>query len=204
MVAQLRRRLGVHFYYMLVRPLQAAPRTCMPSGLGYQVLDEQLLLGHCADPRLDLKESNLRAALAAGDICVGALQEGRLAAYVWYSFGSTRQAEGVRVEFGRRVRYTYKLHVQPSLRGCGLGRELLARGAQLAARRGRDLDLSFVAPDNRPSLRAFAAAGWRRAGYAGYANALGGFVAFTSAGAARAEARFVNAKSGSEPEFALR
>jgi GNAT superfamily N-acetyltransferase len=204
MVAQLRRRLGVHFYYMLVRPLQAAPPTCMPSGLVHRVLDEQLLVAHCADARLDLKESNLRAALAAGDLCVGALHEGRLAAYVWYAFGSTRQAPGVRVEFAPRVRYTYKLHVHPGLRGCGLGRELLAHGARLAPQRGRDLDLSFVAPDNRPSLRAFAAAGWRRAGYAGYAKALGGFVDFTSAGAARVEVRFVNAKSGSEPEFALR
>jgi len=204
MVAQLRRRLGLHFYYMLVRPLHAAPRTCAPSALVYRVLDEPVLLAHCADPRLDLREEVLRAALAAGDVCVGALHEGRLAAYVWYSFGSTRQADGVRVEFGPRVRYTYKLHVHPSRRGCGVGRELLARGAQLGPRRGRDLDLGFVAPDNRPSLRAFAAAGWRRAGYAGYARGLGGFVAFTSAGAARLEARFVNSKSGSEPEFALR
>ncbi len=204
MVAQLRRRLGVHFYYMLVRPLHAAPRTCAPSGLIHRVLDEQLLLAHCADPQLDLEEGKLRAALAAGELCVGALHEGRLAAYVWYSFGSARHAAGVRVEFGPRVRYTYKLHVHPSRRGCGVGRELLVRGAQLAARRGRDLDLSFVGPDNRPSRRAFSAAGWRRAGYAGYAQALGGFAAFASAGAARAGARFVIARSGSEPEFALR
>jgi GNAT superfamily N-acetyltransferase len=204
MVAQLRRRLGVHFYCMVVRPLHAAPRPCEPSGLVYRVLDEQVLLAHCADAQLGLRRDVLRAALAAGDVCVGALHEGRLAAYVWYSFGGARHADGVRVEIGPRVRYTYKLHVRPSERGRGVGRELLARGAQLGPRRGRTLDLSFVAPDNRPSLRAFAAAGWRRAGYAGYAKALGGFVAFASAGAARVEARFVNSKSGSEPEFALR
>lgn len=204
MVAQLRRRLGVHFYYMVVRPLHAAPRARAPSGLAYRVLDEQVLLAHCADAQLGLRRDVLRAALAAGDVCVGALHEGRLDAYVWHSFGSARHADDVRVEFGSRVRYTYKLYVRPSRRGCGVGRELLARGAQLAARRGRDLDLSFVAPDNRPSLRAFGAAGWRRAGYAGYVKGLGGFVAFASAGAERLQARFVNSKSGSEPEFAMR
>jgi|SRR5687768_543563 GNAT superfamily N-acetyltransferase len=204
MVGQLRRRLGVHFYYMLVHPLRAAPRTQAPCGLDYRVLDDVLLVAHCADPQLGLRESTSRAALAAGDVCVGALQQGRLAAYAWYSFGSARQADDVRVEFGPRVRYTYKFHVHPDERGRGVGRELLSRGAQLVPRRGRDLDLSFVAPDNRASLRAFAAAGWHRAGYAGYAKGLGGFAAFTSAAAARLEARFVHSKSGSEPEFALR
>lgn len=203
MVGQLR-RLGIHFYYVLLRPLDAAPRACAPTGLVYRVLDEQVLLAHCADPQLGLREKVLRAALGAGDVCVGALHEGRLAAYVWYSFGSARHTDDVRVETGSRVRYTYKLHVHPGGRGRGVGRELLARGAQLGPRHGRDLDLSFIAPDNQPSLRAFAAAGWRRAGYAGYAKGLGGFAAFASAGAARLEARFVQSKSGSEPEFALR
>jgi len=205
MVGQLRRRLGIHFYYMLLRPLHAAPRASAQSARVCRVLAEETLLAQCADPQLNLKESTLRAALAAGDVCIGMLhEEGRLAAYLWYSFGSARHTGSVRVEIGPRVRYTYKLYVHPSQRGRGIGRELLARAAQLGPRRGRDLDLGFVAPDNRSSLRAFAAAGWRRAGYAGYARGLGGFAAFSSAGAARLEARFVNSKSGAEPEFALR
>lgn len=204
MVGQLRRRLGVHFYYLLLRPPCAVPRVHAPCALDYRVLDEAFLVAHCADPQLGLRESALRTALAAGEVCVGALRQGRLVGYLWYSFGSARHVDGVRVEFGPRVRYTYKVLVRPEERGRGVGRELLSRGAQLVARRGRDLDLSFVAPDNRASLRAFAAAGWHRAGYAGYAKGLGGFAAFTSAAAARLEARFVHSKSGSEPEFALR
>jgi GNAT superfamily N-acetyltransferase len=185
------RRLGIHFYYMLVRPLQAAaPAGMPPSGLAYRILEEQDLLAHCADPIFGLREDRLRAALGAGDVCVGALDQGRLAAYLWYSFASAPHVDGVRVEVGSRLRYAYKAFVHPAHRGRGIGRELLARGAGLCPRRGRDLGLSFVAPDNEPSLRAFAAAGWRRAGYAGYVKWPGTFRAFACAGAARLGAGF--------------
>jgi ribosomal protein S18 acetylase RimI-like enzyme len=191
MLSWLRRRLGVHFYYVLVRPLQAG--WCMgapPSGLDYRVLEEQDLLDYCAEAELDLRQPSVLAALAAGDVCVGALDRGALAGYVWYSFRSAAHVDGVRVQVGPRLRYAYKVHVRPGHRGRGIARELLARGAELCPRRGRELGLSFVAPDNAASLRAFAAAGWRRAGYAGYVKWRGRFRAFASAGAARAGAGF--------------
>jgi ribosomal protein S18 acetylase RimI-like enzyme len=191
MLSWLRRRLGVHFYYVLVRPLQAG--WCMgtpPSGLDYRVLEEQDLLDYCGDAELDLRQPAVRAALAAGDVCVGALDRGALVGYVWYSFRSAAHVDGVRVQVGPRLRYAYKVHVHPRHRGRGIARELLARGAELCPRRGRELGLSFVAPDNAASLRAFAAAGWRRAGYAGYVKWRGRFRAFASAGAARAGAGF--------------
>jgi ribosomal protein S18 acetylase RimI-like enzyme len=191
MVSWLRRRLGIHFYYVLVRPLGAKPRLgATPPGLECRVLEAQDLLAYCADPGLDLREQAVRAALAAGDVCVGALEQGRLAGYVWYSFASAAHVDGVRVQIGPRLRYAYKVHVRPGCRGRGIARALLARGAGLCPQRGRDLGLCFVAPDNAPSLRAFAAAGWRRAGYAGYVKWRGRFRAFASAGAARAGARF--------------
>ena len=191
MVSWLRRRLGIHFYYVLVRPLEARPRPgAAPSGLDCRVLEAQDLLAYCADPALDLREPAVRAALGAGEVCVGALERGRLAGYVWYSFDSAAHVDGVRVQVGPRLRYAYKVHVRPECRGRGVARELLARGAALCPQRGRQLGLSFVAPDNAPSLRAFAAAGWRRAGYAGYVKWRGRFRAFASAGAARAGAGF--------------
>jgi ribosomal protein S18 acetylase RimI-like enzyme len=161
-----------------------------PTGLDYRVLEEQGLLAYCADPELDLRDAAVRAALAAGDICVGAFDEGRLAGYVWFSFRSAAHVDGVRVRVGPRVRYAYKVHVRPSCRGRGIGRSLLEQGALLCPRRGRDLGLSFVAPDNVASLRAFTAAGWRRAGYAGYLKWRGLFRAFASAGTARKGAGF--------------
>jgi ribosomal protein S18 acetylase RimI-like enzyme len=191
MLSWLRRRLGVHFYYVLVRPLQVERHMdARPTGLDYRVLEGQDLLAYCRDPELDLREAAVRAALAAGDVCVGALDQGRLAAYVWYSFRSAAHVDGVRVQVGPRLRYAYKVHVRPGHRRRGIARELLARGAQLCPRRGRELGLSFVAPDNTASLRAFAAAGWRRAGYAGYVKWRGRFRAFASSGAARAGAGF--------------
>lgn len=188
----LRRTLGVHFYYMLVRPLGArcSVLSTPPSGLAYQVLAEQDLLAGCADRELDLREAGVRGALRIGNICVGALERDRLVAYVWYAFESAAHAEGVRVRVGPRLRYAYKIYVRPDYRGRGIARELLARGAELCPRRGRELGLSFVVPGNTPSLRAFAAAGWRRAGYAGYLKWRGGFRAFGSSGAARLGAGF--------------
>jgi GNAT superfamily N-acetyltransferase len=191
MLSWLRRRAGLHFYYVLVRPLQA--QRCMPaplSGVGYRVLEEQDLLAYCGDADMDLRAPAVRAALACGDICVGALEQGRLAGYVWYSFRSAAHVDGVRVQVGPRLRYAYKVHVRPDRRGRGIARELLRRGGDLCPRRGRELGLSFVAPDNVASLRAFAAAGWRRAGYAGYLKWRGRFRAFASAGIARAGAGF--------------
>jgi GNAT superfamily N-acetyltransferase len=188
----LRRRLGVHFYYVLVRPLGARGSTVRtaPSGLACRVLAEQDLMAGCADPELDLREAGVREALRIGNVCVGALEGGRLVAYVWYAFESAAHVEGVRVRVGPRLRYAYKVHVRPDRRGRGIARELLARGAELCPCRGRELGLCFVAPDNTPSLRAFAAAGWRRAGYAGYLKWRGRFRSFGSTGAARLGAGF--------------
>lgn len=190
MLSLLRRRFGLHYYYLLVQPLAAAPQAAEPSGLACRILQEPDLLARCADAELDLREPAVRAALAAGDVCVGAFEGERLAGYLWYSFGRAAHVEGVRVEVGPRLRYAYKVHVRPGARGRGIARALLVRGAQLCPRRGRELGVSFVAPDNRPSLRAFAAAGWRRAGYAGYLRSLGLFSAFGSPAAVRLGARF--------------
>jgi ribosomal protein S18 acetylase RimI-like enzyme len=187
----LRRSLGIHFYYMLVRPLAARTAAgAPPSGLAYRVLEEAELLACCADPELDLREAGVREALRVGSVCVGALERGRLVAYLWHAFDSAAHVEGVRVQVGPRLRYAYKVHVRPGHRGRGIARELLARGAELCPGRGRELGLCFVAPDNTPSLRAFAAAGWRRAGYAGYLKWRGRFLGFASARAARLGARF--------------
>jgi GNAT superfamily N-acetyltransferase len=191
MLRWLRHRAGLHVYYVLVHPLQAERiMAAPPSGMDYRLLEEQELLVHCDDPELDLRAASVRAALAAGDVCAGALEGSRLAGYVWYSFRSAAHVDGVRVQVGPRLRYAYKVHVRPGARGRGLGRELLRRGGALCPRRGRELGLSFVAPDNAASLRAFAAAGWRRAGYAGYLKWGGRFRAFASAGVARAGAGF--------------
>ena len=190
MLSLLRRRFGLHYYYLLVQPLADAPRVPAPSGPACRILEAQDLMADCADPELDMREPAVRAALAAGDVCVGALEHDRLVGYLWYSFGRAAHVEGVRVEVGPRLRYAYKVHVRPGARGRGIARALIVRGAQLCPRRGRDIGVSFVAPDNRPSLHAFAAAGWRRVGYAGYLRSLGLFSAFGSAAAARLGARF--------------
>lgn len=190
MAAWLRRRLGVNCFYLLVRPLEEARPAPGACGLDFRTLAEEELLAHCQDPELDLRESRVREACARGDVCVGALEAGRLVGYVWFAFRSAPHVKNIRVDFGPRLRYAYKMFVRPDRRGRGIARELLARGAELCPRRDTHLGLSFVALDNKPSLRAFAAAGWKVAGYAGYVEWFGWWRAFASAGAARLGARF--------------
>jgi GNAT superfamily N-acetyltransferase len=192
MIHALRRFLGVEVYYLFVRRLGARPPLVRaPSGLRFALLAEPDLLPYCGDPGLDLREASVRAACGAGQTCLGAFDGARLAGYVWHAFAGAPHVGGTRVDFGPGVRYTYKLWVHPDYRGRGLGRELIARSEELCPAHERRLGFSFVAPDNRASLRAFAAAGWRRAGCAVYIRWLGH--TFASAGAARLGARFARA-----------
>lgn len=188
-----RRRLGVHCYCALVHPLDDAPPAAGARGVSYALLGEEELVAHCRDADLGLRESGVRAAFRRGEVCAAALDAGRLAGYVWHAFASAPHVDGIRVDFAPRVRYAYKLYVRPRDRGRGIARELLARGARLCPRRGRTHGLSFVALDNVASLRVFAAAQWKVAGYAGYIEWFGGWRPFASAGARRLGACFARA-----------
>lgn len=77
MLSLLRRRFGLHYYYLLVQPLAAAPQAAEPSGLACRILQEPDLLARCADAELDLREPAVRAALAAGDLAAARRLLGR-------------------------------------------------------------------------------------------------------------------------------
>ena len=85
MLKRIGKRLGIHVYAILIRPLEAA-KPPPPQCIGFRVLSAEELLAACADPALDLAEGSVRAAIARGEVCVGAFDRGTLAGYAWFAY----------------------------------------------------------------------------------------------------------------------
>src|SRR5262245_12305979 len=89
----LQRYIGLYLYRVMARPLEG--RDLAPNGpVRFALLDEAEVLGHAADPELELSASSVRASFARGDLCVGALEAGRVLGYVWFAFAATPESGG--------------------------------------------------------------------------------------------------------------
>jgi RimJ/RimL family protein N-acetyltransferase len=184
LIARLRRRLGLHLCVFLTRPFGDAPvPPARHETLRYGVMAEAQLLAACADADLDLNESQVRAALRRGDVCVGVFDGDRVIGYVWYAFQPAPYAAGILVEFDARTRYLYKTWLRPSHRGRGIAPELYVRAEALCPREGRGAGVTIAHVDNTASIRAMERAGWRRVGYAGCLARFGRVLSFSSFGA---------------------
>jgi ribosomal protein S18 acetylase RimI-like enzyme len=191
LVSRLRRNLGVHLCVVMTRPRGAAaetPGACPP--LEYRAMSEAEMLAFSSDSELELSGAQVRKAYGRGDVCVGALEAGRLVGYVWIAFSSTPHTNDVWVDFDPRGRYSYKSFVRPAYRGRRIVQALYVIADDLYLHRGRSFVVYFIDADNRPSLAAARHAGSRVAGLAGYFQALGMFYALCSPGAKRCGFRF--------------
>jgi GNAT superfamily N-acetyltransferase len=155
------------------------------SYLDYAALTEDQVLAWCGDPELELDEGRVRAAYQRGDVCVAAMEAGRLIGYIWFAFDSVPHIQGVWVKFGTAARYSYKSFVRPSYRGRGIAPQMYRRANEICPRRGRTLNVLIVDVDNKPSLSASYAAGRVPVGYAGFFSIMGFVFTFRSAGARR-------------------
>jgi len=96
---------------------------------------------------------------------------GQLVAWVWVRSGAYTERAGCGyLKIPRGVRVVFELKVRPELRGRGIGRRILGElGRRLddgsPSLRGQTT-ISFVAPSNTASRRAFEQAGFIRAGVA--------------------------------------
>jgi GNAT superfamily N-acetyltransferase len=96
---------------------------------------------------------------------------GQLAAWVWVRSGAYSERAGCGyLKIPRGVRVVFEFKVRPDLRGRGIGRRILGElGRRLdddhRTARG-ETTISFVAPPNTASRRAFEQAGFIRAGVA--------------------------------------
>src|SRR4051812_24514994 len=169
LASRMRRYLGINVLRVLQRELGTAAQGY--AALGYaghpqcarniecRVLSEQEALQFSNDPQLELTPAWVCNAYAAGGVCIGAIEGGRLIGYTWLAFGVTRYASGVSVRFDARFRYSYKSFVRPEFRGQRIAQALHALADQPDLRRGRSHALNFVEIDNHPSRAALERAG---------------------------------------------
>ena len=89
---QAARRGGLHVFRVLGRELRpAAP------GIGCQRLLDSDVFRLCENPQLDLSAATVEAALARGDVSVGAFEAGELAGYVCYADGPAPHHDDVSI-----------------------------------------------------------------------------------------------------------
>ena len=182
----LRSHLGVHLLKVLAMPLDMVHgNQTAHDYLDYVALTEDEVLAWCSDPELELDEARVRAAYQRGDVCVAALDAGRVIGYMWFAFGPVPHIRGIWVKFGPAARYSYKSFIRPSYRGRGIAPQLYRRANEICPRRGRVLNVLMVDIDNEASLRASYAAGRVPVGYAGFFTLLGLTFTFRSPGARR-------------------
>ena len=184
LIARLRRYLGIDLCRVLARNIEPATREA-PHALEFRTLSRPELLGLCGDPDYQLSAAWVRSALARGDVCFGALDDGRVAGYVWLAYSAARYTDQVWVRTDASSRYLYKVFVHPAQRGRGLAGELYRRADTAALARGRTRAVMVVQADNQASLRSARRDGFSIVGYAGHVSFRGGALAFRSPGARR-------------------
>ena len=95
---QLARRGGVHLYRVFQRKLDGAAAWPFPEGYEPIALPQAEALSACANGELELSEPTVRAAYAAGGVCVGARHAGALVAYVWFALAAAPHVGGIWVK----------------------------------------------------------------------------------------------------------
>lgn len=163
---RLARHAGIRVYRFFARDLDdgRVPPAC--AGLDFRVMTEPEVLARANEPGLNLSPDKVRAALARGDVCAGAYDEGRLAGYCWFAYSPLPHLDGVWVSFGDEVGWTYKSLVRPSHRGRGIAPALYDFADRLGRQRGRKRAVICVESHNRASIAAARRSGHLPEGYA--------------------------------------
>lgn len=164
----LARRGGIRLFRFFARDLSERADVPRPAGVAIELLSQADVLAHCLDPELDLRAETVRAAYARGDLCVGALNDGRLVGYSWLAFGPLPHLDGVWVRFGASTAWTYKSLVRASHRGRGIAAGLYVYGDAVCAEHERRRSVICVESHNQPSVKAALRASYRPAGYGAY------------------------------------
>ncbi|HEX2199904.1 MAG TPA: hypothetical protein VHG88_14960 [Burkholderiales bacterium] len=194
----MRPNLKLELCCVLVRPFGAAFQTLQRGSgpaLTLRALREPELLAWCSDPDLELRPEQVRAALARGDVCLGALDGAKLVGYVWLAFDPAPHTGGVHVDFHPAGRYSYKKFVRPAYRGRRVAHALNALADAPVFRRDRQFTLSFVHLKNRASLRSARRSGSQPVGYAALLRCGRRLLPFSSPGARRYGFRFLSSAS---------
>ncbi len=204
LVGRLGRRLGVHAYRVLCRPLsrvQIAP----PAGIVLRPLEEREMLERCANPQqLELSPQKSAAAFSRGEVCIGAMDGGRLVGYAWFAFRPAPHVNRIWMDFDPRVIYTYRAFVHPGYRGRRIAPALYCFADGLFLDRGRTFAALCIELDNAPSLIAARRSGARTVGFVAYLHAGGRFLSLRTRGARKIGYRFYVPQSAEEQRYERR
>jgi GNAT superfamily N-acetyltransferase len=177
---QLARRGGVHLYRVFRRKLDGAAPWPFPEGYEPVALSQAEAIAACGDPQLELSVPSVRAAYAAGGVCVGARHAGALVGYVWFALAAAPHVAGVWVKVPPRTIYRYKALVLRAHRGKGIAPALYRFADSLFVKTGRDVVVNCIATHNFASKAASLRSGAEALGYVGYWQKGERFVSFHS------------------------
>lgn len=191
----LQRYCGLYLYRVMARPLDLQALAPTDSPVRFAPIGEAEVLRHCAEAELELSPASVRASFERGDLCIGALQEGRLLGYAWFAFGATPESGGTWIGIDRAAAYTYRHFVRPACRGKRLAAGMLLAADAALAQRGRTRCVTLVYTHNRASIRASGRTGARTIGYAACLRLFGRPLSWRSPGAKREALRFFRPQS---------
>ena len=166
----LRRICGLHLYTVQVGHYAAGGEVPeLPSDFEIRILTPAEIRYYVNSPRLDFRESFVNAALARGDVTIGAFKDDRLVGYSWRALrGPVPHSAGWEVIWNPGLVYRYKAFTLQEHRGLHINEALDKLVDRHLGEHGHPMGLSFVDVTNLPSLRSLARKGRQRIGYAGH------------------------------------
>ena len=122
----------------------------------FAVLDREQLLSSCARPELELSREAVERNLRANNVCVGVLDQRRLASYCWFALsGRAPLSASLDIHFDPSHQvYAYKMLTLPSHRGRRLPLYCASFGDAELLRRGYTHSIGYVRVQNLSSRRA--------------------------------------------------
>jgi hypothetical protein len=157
-----------------------------PKRYGAGILDEATLRELSRDPGNEMSPEFLDHAFARGDQCYGFLDEGRLAAYGWYSSAPTPVGiDDLVLQFSPSYVYMYKGFTHPDCRGQRLHAIGMTRALQHYLGKGFKGLVSYVESTNFDSLKSCFRMGYAPFGSVYVARAFGRAAAWSGPGCAR-------------------
>lgn len=148
-------------------------------------LTPQALAEFARDPQAGLSDEFVRHALARGDKCYGAVYDGALRAYGWYTDKPTSVCDDLQLHFSRGYIYMYKGFTHAAHRG----KRLFPSGVSRALAHYRSVGykgmLLYVDATNLDSLKSCGRMGFRVFGSVYVARLLGRTFVYTTPGCAR-------------------
>jgi hypothetical protein len=149
-------------------------------------LSASQLRAYARDPKSEISEAFLAQALSRGDQCYAICDGDTLAAYGWYSFGSTPIGlSDLVLKFSPEYVYMYKGFTDTRYRGQRLHAIGMTRALQHYRNCGYKGLVSYVEAQNFDSLKSCFRMGYAVFGSIGLSSVLGRYYAFASPGCKR-------------------